>query len=96
MISLSQTAYVNAMVKHYKMQEAFPVHTPLKRGICLSKSMCPTTQEEKDSMVKKPYQMIVGSLMYATITMQPDISFAVQQLSQFTLNPSKLHWEVAK
>ena len=68
-VSLSQTAYIEAMVKHYKMQDTFPVHTPLEPSICLSKSMCPTTQEEeKDNMTKKPYQMVVGSLMYATIT----------------------------
>ena len=28
--------------------------------------------------------------------MQPDISFAVQQLSQFSSNPGHLHWKVAK
>ena len=26
-MSLSQTAYVDAMVKHYKMQDTYPVHT---------------------------------------------------------------------
>src|SRR5882672_5220495 len=54
-IALPQTAYVNAMIKCYNMQEAFPVHTPLEPGIRLSKSMCPITQEEKDLMAKKPY-----------------------------------------
>jgi len=34
--------------------------------------------------------------MYAAITTWPDISFAVQQLSQFTSNPGRLHWEATK
>jgi len=46
--------------------------------------MCLTTQEEKDNMAKKTYQIIVGSLMYTAITMWTEISFAVQQLSPFT------------
>ena len=52
-IMLSQTAYVDAMVKHYNMQDVFPIHTPLEPGICLSQSMCLTTQEEKDLMAKR-------------------------------------------
>ena len=96
MISLSQTSYVDAMVKHYRMQDTFPVHTPLKPGACLSKSMSPTTQEERNDMAKKPYQMIIGLIMYAAITTQPDISFSVQQLSQYVSNPRKQHWEAEK
>jgi len=95
-IALLQTAYVDAMVKCYNMQDVFPVHTPLEPGIHLSQSMCPTTQEEKDLMEKRPYQMIIGSVMYTTITTWLDISFAVQQLSQFTSNPGRLHWEATK
>src|SRR5882724_747410 len=96
MISLSQTSYVDAMVKCYRMQDAFLVHTPLEPGAHLSKSMNPTTQEERNDMAKKPYQMIIGSLIYAVITTWPDISFSVQQLSQHMSNPGKQQWEAAK
>ena len=47
-------------------------------------------------MVKKPYQMIIGLLMYVAITTWPDISFSVQQLSQYMSNPGKQHWEATK
>ncbi|XP_047249989.1 uncharacterized mitochondrial protein AtMg00810-like [Capsicum annuum] len=40
------------------------------------------------------YQRLVGKLMYATIT-RPDISYAVQTLSQFMKMPKKSHLEVA-
>ena len=84
------------MVKCYRMQDAFLVHTPLEPGAHLSKSMNPTTQEERNDMAKKPYQMIIGSLIYAVITTWPDISFSVQQLSQHMSNPGKQQWEAAK
>ena len=78
------------------MEKAYPVSTPLEPGVQLSKSMSPKDDEEKVKMGKKPYQMIVSSLMYVAITMWPDISFAVQQLSQFSLNPGCQHWKAAK
>ncbi|WMV20385.1 hypothetical protein MTR67_013770 [Solanum verrucosum] len=40
------------------------------------------------------YQRLVGKLMYATIT-RPDISYAVQTISQFMQHPKKSHWEAA-
>jgi hypothetical protein len=58
--------------------------------------MSPTTKKEKERMAKKPYQVAIGSLMYAAITTRPDISFPVQQLSQYSSNPGQEHWEAAK
>uniref|UniRef100_A0A3Q7EAX1 Reverse transcriptase Ty1/copia-type domain-containing protein n=1 Tax=Solanum lycopersicum TaxID=4081 RepID=A0A3Q7EAX1_SOLLC len=38
------------------------------------------------------YQRLIGRLLYFTTT-RPDISFAVQLLSQFMLKPKVSHWE---
>ncbi|KAL4249089.1 Oomycete RxLR Effector [Pleurotus pulmonarius] len=46
-------------------------------------------------MKGKPYQELVGSLMYASLGTCPDIAFAVQTLSQFMKNPSIAHWDEA-
>jgi len=43
-----------------------------------------------------PYHEAVGSLMYASLGTQPDISFAVQTLSRFASNPGLAHWEAVK
>lgn len=40
----------------------------------------------------RSYQKLVGKLMYLTIT-RPDISFTIQNLSQFMRNPKKSHME---
>ena len=95
-VTLSQAVYVDTIVSRFKMEKAYLVSTPLEPGVRLSVSMCPKDEKGKTKMAKKPYQMIVGSLMYAAITTRPDISFAVQQLSQFSSNPGRQHWKAAK
>ena len=42
------------------------------------------------------YWSTIGSLIYMSIGTQPDISFAVQHLSQFMSNPAPAHWTAVK
>ena len=41
------------------------------------------------------YRQLIGSLMYLVNT-RPDLSFAVNTLSQFMVEPRRVHWIVAK
>ncbi len=47
-------------------------------------------------MRKVPYREAIGSLMYASVTTHPDITFAISTLSQFLENPGEVHWEACK
>ena len=38
----------------------------------------------------------MGSLMYASLGTRPDITFAVQHISQFLTAPSNEHWTAVK
>jgi hypothetical protein len=39
---------------------------------------------------------MVGSLMYAMLCTRPDLAYAIQQLSQFSSNPTNVHFQAAK
>lgn len=72
------------------MEKSHPVSTPLDPNIKLIK----LDKEEEYDM--PDYQAAVGSLMYTAIGTRPDISFAVQTLSQFNSNPGPIHWMAVK
>src|SRR5215472_2286271 len=50
---------------------------------------------ETDPDQKRRYQSMIGSLMYAMLGSRPDISFAVNKLSQFGSNPDEEHLSAA-
>lgn len=74
------------------MTDCHAVPTPMDPHIKLSR----LPENESHPEIKSVYQNIVGSLMYAAITTRPDISFAVQALSQFSINPGPVHYTAAK
>ena len=41
------------------------------------------------------YQQRIGTALFAAITTRPDIAFTVSKLSQFSINPSDEHHQVA-
>src|SRR6266480_2909716 len=54
----------------------------------------PTLRKASLATVLK-YQRQMGSLLYAVITIRPDITFAVSRLARFNQNPSVDHRDVA-
>jgi hypothetical protein len=41
------------------------------------------------------YRSVVGMFQYTTIT-RPDLTFAVNKVSQFFAQPSDFHWKIVK
>ena len=95
-ISLSQTAYIDSIVKQFNLIDAPPLSTPIDPNALLSKSQSPSSPRQFDDMSNVPYREAIGSLMYAAIGTRPDITFAVTALSQYLQNPGRSHWEQAK
>ncbi|KAF3657485.1 hypothetical protein FXO38_13667 [Capsicum annuum] len=58
------------------MQNAKPVSTPLATHFKLSTTLSPKTDDKRDYMSRVPYSSAVGSLMYAMVCSQPDLSYA--------------------
>ena len=49
-----------------------------------------------DYMSNVPYELPLGSLMYAMVFTRPDIAHAVGVLSRYMNNPGKEHWMTIK
>ena len=54
-LTLSQSEYIEKVLKRFNMQNAKPVSIPLASHFKLSKEACPKTQEEMAHMSKVPY-----------------------------------------
>jgi Reverse transcriptase (RNA-dependent DNA polymerase) len=91
-IFLYQRAFINTILKRFSMEDSYGVSTPLDPNVVLSKSMSPTSDEEKNHMKRIPYLAGVRSLMYASLATRPDITFVTNKLSQFNSNPGRAHW----
>jgi len=53
------------------------------------------TAHDKAELAKFPYRSLVGCLLYLSVASRPDITYAVQQLSQFLDSYSYAHWNAA-
>lgn len=95
-ISLSQSTYVETVLKRFGMQECKPVKTPMMVNEKLSKEMSSTTEEEKNKVHKNLYQCVLGCLTYLSTGTRPDIAEAVRVASQFMAIPGEQHFQAVK
>jgi hypothetical protein len=88
-IFLNQGKYAVEILKRFDMLECKSMNTPMETKL---KLMVDTSSELIDVMM---YRRIIGSLMNLTNT-RPDICFAVNILSQFLVEPRRVHLVAAK
>jgi len=92
-ISIDQRAYIDNVLKRFKLEDCKTKPTPLTPHVHLSKNDCP---EVPDKKAVKLYQQLIGSLMYIACGTRPDIAYAVNTCAQFMSNPGNRHIEAAK
>ncbi|KAK1407693.1 hypothetical protein QVD17_39315 [Tagetes erecta] len=85
-ISISQSHYIEKMLKKFNFQDCSPVGTPIDPNIRLMPN-------QGDPISQLEYSKAIGCLMYAMISTRPDIAYAVGKLSRYTSNPSTHHWQ---
>ncbi|BES98092.1 Hydra magnipapillata [Nesidiocoris tenuis] len=86
-LKIDQSNYIGNLLEKFGMVDAKTVSSPLDPGTRLS---------VEGELANVPFQQLVGSLMYLSVSTRPDISFAVTYLSQFNKNPSVESWSAAK
>jgi hypothetical protein len=96
LLGLSQSTYIDKVLKRFSMQDSKRGFLPMSHGINLSKTQCPMTQDERDRMNKIPYASAIGSIMYAMLCTRPDVSYALSATSRYQSDPGECHWTAVK
>eukprot|EP00253_Pinus_taeda_P027593 PITA_27593 len=86
---VSQGNYANEILKRLCMESSKPMETPLASNWRKEDA---TSGEVVEAIV---YMQLVGSLMYLVNT-RLDMCYAVNQLSQAIVRPTKLYWKATK
>ncbi|KAK8562295.1 hypothetical protein V6N12_010379 [Hibiscus sabdariffa] len=77
LLGLSQSTYIDKVLKRFNMEASKKGFLPMTNGISLSKEMCPSTSQERERMSQIPYDSAIGSIMYAMICTRPDLSYSL-------------------
>src|SRR4051812_24031351 len=92
LIGLSQSTYVDKVLKRFNMHEAKKGFLPMSHGVHLSKTQGPSTPDEERRMYKISYASTIGSIMYAVVCTHPDVSYALSATSRYQANPGEGQW----
>ena len=96
MIGLSQSLYLEKVLKRFNMLDSKRGLLPFRHGVHLSKGMSPKTPEEMEQMTKFPYASAMWSLMYAMLCTRPNIAYVISVINMFQSNPGLEHWIAVK
>ena len=96
MLGLSQSMYIDLVLKRFNMQKNKRGYLHIGLGIQLSKKMSPKTAEERNRMSSIPYTSVVESIIYAMLCTRPDVAYALGIVSRFQADPDKDHWKIVK
>jgi len=95
-VMLSQTALIDKIVTQFGQKNTSPAPVPMDPGLKLWHANYKELPCNKlDQVTKLPYWSLVGCLLYLSISARPDITYAVQQLSQFLDCYTYAHWNTA-
>jgi hypothetical protein len=87
-IFLNQSSYISKIVSNLKMKQ--DSHRSVKQLINEYDALIPTSETDERADLKI-YQQFIKSIIYAIITIRPDIAFAVNKLAQYMNNPIKFY-----
>ena len=94
-ISISQSAYLNTLLKRHGMADCNATSTPME-ATAAHELMSAADGYEASPSLTRDYQSIIGGLMFAAICTRPDIAFAVNRLSRYCSNPTDAHCAAVK
>ena len=89
-LQLSQTKYTIDILVQFGMNDCHSVGVPLESGHTTANTAAINLPDIK------PYQRLIGSLMYLAVATRVDIAQAVNTLARVMSAPTEHHWDLAK
>ncbi|GJX09969.1 retrotransposon protein, putative, ty1-copia subclass [Tanacetum coccineum] len=96
LIGLSQSAYMDKILKRFRMDNSKHGNIPMQERLDLNKTQGASTLEEVKRMQNVFYALAVGSIMYAVRCTRLDVAFPQNITSRFQQNPGEPHWTAVK
>ena len=96
-MKLHQAAYVDTILKEFKMENCTPADTPMDPGTAkhmMTLDVCEQPLTSEQSKVIKEYQTLVGMLMWLYKT-RPDMMFTINLLCRFLSCATDAHLKLA-
>jgi hypothetical protein len=87
LIFVSQSRYISEVIDRFGFSGSRTVSTPMMPNLRLACHKLPNPEVNTHE-----YQSRIGSVIYTMLGTQPDISFAITILSQYSSNPGEEHW----
>nr|GEV80086.1 hypothetical protein [Tanacetum cinerariifolium] len=96
LIRLSQSAYVDKILKRSTMDNSKRGNISMQERLDLNKTQGASTPEEVKRKQNVPYASAVGSIMYAVRYTRPDVEFTQNITSRFQQSPREPYWTARK
>ena len=91
---LDQSAYVNKLLTRFDMANCNPVRTPLI--VSQSGDASPHVQKTPGLATNKPFQELLGCLLYLSNVSRPDITYPTVAMSVHSHSPMQHHMGILK
>ncbi|KAL0411315.1 UNVERIFIED_CONTAM: Retrovirus-related Pol polyprotein from transposon TNT 1-94 [Sesamum latifolium] len=96
MLGLTQSSYIEKVLKRFKMQHSKRGLLPMRHGVKFSKKQSPKTDDKLKRMSHIPYASAVGSIQYAVQCTKPDVAYALSVTSRYQACAGEAHWRTVK
>ena len=96
LLGLSQSMYIDTVLKRFSMENSKKGYLPIGLGISLSKKDCLITPQERECMSKILYISTVGFITYAIICTRSDVAHSPGVVSRYQSDSRENHWKIVK
>ena len=96
LIGLSQSTYLDKVLKKFKMDQAKKGFLAVLQGVKLSKTQCPTTTEDRERMKVIPYASAIGSIKYAMLCTRHIVYLTMSLVRRYNSDPGVDLWTTVK